>query len=53
MITYMHINQLTAMLTCIIGYPVFAYLASSSIKGFRKKTAAYPFVMPVYYPQAR
>lgn len=35
MITIMHVNQIVAMAIVILGYPIFSYLVSSSIKGFR------------------
>lgn len=49
MINYMHINQLTVMLTCILGYPLFSYLFSESIKGLKEKSRA-PITMPYYPP---
>jgi|GEM_PF-7046675 len=55
MVSAMHVNQPTAMLIVIIGYPVFSYLVASTIKGTRKKVAETPFVMvpqgPFYPPR--
>ena len=47
LINFMHINQLTAMLICIMGYPLFSYLFSASMKGLNEKSQA-PMTMPYY-----
>lgn len=53
MVEAMHINQLTAMVVTIAGYPLFSFLLASSIKGFRKKANDYPFVAPQYLQNLR
>jgi len=49
LINFMHINQLTAMLICIIGYPIISYLFSESVKGLKEKSQS-PITMPYYGP---